>query len=123
MSTGLVGFVLRCLSPFVTFSSDNGLHHSIIVLSSFIAIHLSLIIRRYIGLPLSSFLSFIPSYLQSTLALSSGALLIPLSVAVPLSCTIHRLTKRWYCRPWVMSPSSPYPYSLKVVWQYIRMYL
>ena len=55
----------------------------------------------------ASFLSLIHYHpnLWSTLVLSSGALLIPLSVAVPLSpCTIHRLTKRWYCRPWTMSP-------------------
>ena len=48
-------------------------------------------------------------YRRSSLALSSGALLISSSVAVPLSlCMIHRLTKRWYCRPWTMSPSPYY---------------
>ena len=78
------------------------------VLSSLIAIHIPLIIRRCIGLPLSFLLSLIPLYLRSTLVLSSGALLITLSVATLLSCMIHRLTKRWYCRPWTMSPSPCY---------------
>ena len=41
-----------------------------------------LITRRYIGLPLSYLLSLIPPHLRSTLVLSSGALLILLSVAV-----------------------------------------
>ena len=42
---------------------------------------------------------------RSSIVLSSGVLLIPLSVAIPLSpCTIPRLTKWWYCRLWTMSP-------------------
>ena len=61
-------------------------------------------------------------HLRSTLALSSGALLIPLSEQWLLSCTIHRPTKRWYCRLRTTSPSLSYPYSLRLVLQYIRMY-
>ena len=57
--------------------------------------------------PFPSLIPYHP-YRRSTLRLSSGALLILLSVAVPLSCTIHRLTKRWYCRLWTMSPSPCY---------------
>ena len=58
---------------------------------------------------LSSLLIRYHPYRRSSLALSSGALLIPFSVAVPLSpCTIHRLTKRWYCRPRTMFPSPYY---------------
>ena len=52
------------------------------------------------------FLSLIPYplYRRSSLVLSSGWSLIALSVSWRLSCTIHRLTKWWYCRPWTMSP-------------------
>ena len=93
----------------VTFSSDYWTVSLHSLLSSLIAICFPLITCRYIGLPLFSLLSLIPPYLRSTLTLSSGALFIPLSVAVPLSpCTIHRLTKRWYSRPWTMSPSPYY---------------
>ena len=63
----------------------------------------------YIGLPRSFLLILYHPYRRSSLVLSSGASLIPLSVAVPLSfCTIQRLTKRWYCRSWAMSPSPCY---------------
>ena len=78
-------------------------------LSFHISIYIPLITRRCIGLPSFVSLIFLSPHLQSTLTLSSGASLIPLSVAVPLSpCTIHQLTKRWYCRLWTMSPSPCY---------------
>ena len=92
----------------VTFSSDYWTVSLHSLLSSLIAICFPLITCRYIGLPLFSLLSLIPPYLRSTLVLSSGALLIPLSVVIPLSCTIHRLTKWWYSRLWTMSPSPCY---------------
>ena len=47
-------------------------------------------------------------YCQLPLVLSSGWPLIALSLWLLLSCTIHRLTKQGYCRPWTMSPSSLY---------------
>ena len=48
----------------------------------------------------ASFFSLIPyhPYRQSSLVLSSGGLLIALSVWWLLSCTIHRPTKQCYCR-------------------------
>ena len=59
---------------------------------------LSLITRRLHQT--ASFLSLILYHpnLRSPLVLSSGCLLIALSVAVLLSCTIHRPTKQCYCR-------------------------
>ena len=68
---------------------------------------LPLLYADYIGLPCSFFLIHYHPNLWPTLVLSSGTLLIFLSVSVLLSCTMHRLTKQWYCRPWTMSPS-PY---------------
>ena len=52
----------------------------------------------YIRLLLSPLLSLITPDLWSSLALSSGWLLIALSVAEFLSCTIHQPTKWCYCR-------------------------
>ena len=94
----------------------------LIFLSSFIAIYFPLSYADYIGLPRSFLLIRYHPNLRSTLVLFSGALLIPLSERWLLSCTIHRPTKRWYCRLRTMSPSLPYPYSLGLVLQYIRMY-
>ena len=93
----------------VTFSTDYGPYH---FLSSYLPLSRSTFPLSYADTsdcPRSSLL--IPYHLnrRSSLVLSSGALLISLSVAAPLSsCTIHRLTKRWYCRLWTMSPSPYY---------------
>ena len=85
-------------------------HHRTLDLFSFLSYlplsqSTSLITRRLHWT--ASFLSLIPYHpnLWLTLVLSSGALLIPLLVSVFLSCMIQRLTKRWYSRPWTMSPS------------------
>ena len=69
---------------------------------------ISLIIRRLHRTASSFFLIPYHPDLRLSLVLSSGALLISLSVVVLLSCMIHRLTKQWYCRPWTMSPSPPH---------------
>ena len=66
-------------------------------LSSSIAIHFPLIIRRYIGLPLSFLLIPYHPYRRSSLALSSSAFPITLSWWLFLSCTIHQSTKQCYC--------------------------
>ena len=79
---------------------------SLSILSSFISIHFSLSHADCIRLPRSLYLVLSPYHPNcwSPLVLSSGCLLIILSVSSFLSCTIHQPTKRWYCRPRTMSP-------------------